>query len=267
VTRPRRPRPRPAARRRTAERAAPERTPERTPERAPERATDRETGAPERKSDATRRKLLERALALFQQRGVEGTTMRDIARAAGLSLGAAYYYFPSKEALLFAYYDANQTLLEAEAAHASGSVRERLGADFHLKLSSVQPQRRMLAAIVSRLVDPGDPLSALSAQQRAVRERAVALLARVLDGAGLSADTVRLAAGALWLLQMGALLLYVHDESPDQARTHRLVDDALDLIVPMLPVFDTPFGREIGRRIVTALDRAGIALPGNPGVL
>ena len=68
----------------------------------------------ERKSEATRRKLLERALRLFQHRGVEATTMRDIARAAGLSLGAAYYYFPSKEALLFAYYEANQ------ARHPSG---------------------------------------------------------------------------------------------------------------------------------------------------
>lgn len=239
--------------------------PRRTRTAARRRTADR--AAPERKSDATRRKLLERALGLFQQRGVEATTMRDIARAAGLSLGAAYYYFPSKEALLFAYYDANQTLLEAEAARATGSVRERLGAEFHLKLSSVQPQRKMMAAIVSRLVDPGDPLSALSAQQRAVRERAVALVARVLDGAGLSAETVRLAAGALWLLQMAALLLYVHDESPDQVRTHRLVDDALDLIVPMLPMLDLPIGREIGRRIVAALDRAGIALPAFPGVV
>ena len=34
--------------------------------------------------------------------------MRDIAKAAGLSLGAAYYYFPSKEALVFAYYEQNQ---------------------------------------------------------------------------------------------------------------------------------------------------------------
>jgi hypothetical protein len=119
----------------------------------------------------------------------------------------------------------------------------------------------MLASIVSRLVDPGDPLSALSAQQRAVRERAIAVLSRILDDAGLSRDTVRLAASALWLFQMASLLLYVHDPSPEQARTHRLVDDALDLAVPVLPIFDTPLGRDITLRIVSALDRAGIAFP------
>jgi AcrR family transcriptional regulator len=231
-------------------------TPRTTPRTAPEPA--------ETKRDATRRRLLDRALALFQQRGVEATTMRDIARAAGLSLGAAYYHFPSKDALMFAYYEANQSEMEAAAERTTGGVRERLGADFHARLGTVRPYRRMLAAIVGRLVDPGDPLSALSSHQRAVRERAIAMLAGILRDAGLSPDSVRLAAGALWLLQMAALLLYVHDESPGGARTHRLVDDALDLVVPMLPVLDTPFGRDLAARVVAALDRAGIPLPAPP---
>lgn len=186
--------------------------------------------------------------------------MRDIARAAGLSLGAAYYYFPSKEALLFAYYEANQAEAEAAAERATGSVRARLGAAFHERLASVRPYRRMLAAIVGRLVDPGDPLSALSAQQRAVRERAIAVLARILGDAGLSGETVRLASSTLWLMQMASLLLYVHDDSPEQARTHQLVDDALDLLVPMLPLLDTPIGRAVVQRITLALDRAQIPL-------
>ncbi len=217
-----------------------------------------------RKSEATRRKLLDRALKLFQHRGVDSTTMRDIARAAGLSLGAAYYYFPSKEALMFAYYEANQDQAETEAERATGSLRERLGAAFHARLMSLRSSRRMLAALVNRLVDPGDPLSALSPQQRAVRERSIAVLARMLADAGLPPDTIQLVASALWLAQLAAMLIYLHDETPDQARTHQLIDDALDLIVPMLPVLATPFGRGIAERIVATLDRAGIALPALP---
>jgi hypothetical protein len=154
--------------------------------------------------------------------------------------------------------------METAAERVTGSVRDRLGADFHAKLDSVRPYRKMLASIVGRLIDPGDPLSALSAQQRAVRERASGMIARILRDAGLSPDSVRLAAGALWLLQMTALLLHVHDDSPGGARSHRLVDDALDLVVPMLPVLDTPFGRDLAARVVAALDRAGIPLPARP---
>jgi AcrR family transcriptional regulator len=213
----------------------------------------------ERKSDATRRHLLDRALALFAKRGVDATTMRDIAKAAGLSLCAAYYYFPSKEALVFAYYEANQDEMDAIAARATGTLRERLGTLFHGKLDSIRPHRAMLAGTVQHLVDPGDPLSAFSARTRAVRDRAIMTLAKAL-APDVPADVVPLAAHALWLAQLAMMLVYIHDDSPDEARTHGLVDDGLDLLVPLIPMLGSPIGRGIAQRMTAALDRAGIAL-------
>src|SRR5262245_57701400 len=58
-----------------------------------------------RKSEKTREKILDTALTLFRKQGFDGTTMRDVAKQAGVALGAAYYYFPSKEALVMAYYE------------------------------------------------------------------------------------------------------------------------------------------------------------------
>ncbi len=49
--------------------------------------------------------ILQAALELFRERGFEVTTMRNIAQAAKVATGAAYYYFPSKEAIVLAYYD------------------------------------------------------------------------------------------------------------------------------------------------------------------
>jgi AcrR family transcriptional regulator len=213
----------------------------------------------ETKSEATRRRLLERALALFQKRGVEATTMRDIAKAAGLSLGAAYYYFPSKEALVFAYYEDNQREMEELGARAEGTAREKLGSIFHGKLEGIRPHRKMLASIVQRLIDPGDPLSAFSQEARAVRERSVAVFARAIDGA-VPAEVAPLAANALWLLMMALLLVYINDDSPGEKRTHGLVDDALDMIVAMLPLLGTPPGRAIVERVTGALARADIRL-------
>jgi len=212
----------------------------------------------EAKSEATRRRLLERALVLFQKRGVEATTMRDIARAAGLSLGAAYYYFPSKEALVFAYYEEHQRGMEDLAARATGTLRERLGAIFHGKLDSIRAQRKMLAAIVQRLVDPGDPLSAFSKQSRDVRERAIAVIEDVLEH--VPAEVRPLAASALWLLMLSLMLVYINDDSPGEARTHGLVDDALDMVVAMLPMLATPMGKALVDRVTASLGRAGIKL-------
>jgi AcrR family transcriptional regulator len=214
----------------------------------------------ETKSEATRRHLLDRALVLFRERGVDATTMRDIAKAAGLSLGAAYYYFPSKEALVFAYYEQNQHVMEKLAGRATGTLRDRLGVLLHGKLRSIHDQRHMLGTIVQRLIDPGDPLSAFSAQSRAVRDRAIAVFEQPLIDAGLPREVTRVAAHALWLFMLGMMLVYIKDDSPKQKRTHGLVDDALDMLVPMLPMLSTPMGHALVKRIVGALDRAGIAV-------
>jgi AcrR family transcriptional regulator len=49
---------------------------------------------------ATRRRILEIALSLMSQRGVDGTSMRDLASAADLNVASLYHYFPSKRDLL-----------------------------------------------------------------------------------------------------------------------------------------------------------------------
>lgn len=47
-----------------------------------------------------RRLFIDVALALFRAKGYRGTTVREIARAAGVSVGLLYLYFRSKEDIL-----------------------------------------------------------------------------------------------------------------------------------------------------------------------
>jgi AcrR family transcriptional regulator len=58
------------------------------------------SGAPQGEGSATRRRILQIALTLMAQRGVDGTSMRDLASAAGLNVASLYHYFPSKRDLL-----------------------------------------------------------------------------------------------------------------------------------------------------------------------
>jgi AcrR family transcriptional regulator len=46
-------------------------------------------------------KIIEAAQRLIAERGVEKTSMRDIATEAGITTGAIYYYYKSKEELLY----------------------------------------------------------------------------------------------------------------------------------------------------------------------
>src|SRR5215813_7037420 len=46
-------------------------------------------------------KLLDHAARIFCDKGYEGASMRDLSRAAGMSLAGLYHYFDSKEDLLY----------------------------------------------------------------------------------------------------------------------------------------------------------------------
>ncbi|WP_420645754.1 TetR/AcrR family transcriptional regulator [Candidatus Leptofilum sp.] len=54
---------------------------------------------------ATRTNILNSAMRLFAQKGYAHTTTRNIATAAGLSVGLMYHYFANKESLLQAVFD------------------------------------------------------------------------------------------------------------------------------------------------------------------
>jgi AcrR family transcriptional regulator len=55
------------------------------------------------KGEPTMAAIFEAALDLFRAQGYDATTMRAIARRAGVSLGS-YHYFPSKEHLVLEFY-------------------------------------------------------------------------------------------------------------------------------------------------------------------
>ena len=83
-----------------------------------------------RRKEARPAELLEAALALFVEKGFAATRSEEVARAAGVSKGTLYLYFPSKEELLKAVIQHFMgTEIEtgmAEAAAADGPVAEAM---------------------------------------------------------------------------------------------------------------------------------------------
>ena len=100
--------------------------------------------------ERTRELVLEKALALFRRQGFEVTTMRDIARAAKVATGAAYYYFPNKEAIVSAYYDEVQRLHTAKVREelvGKEGLGQRFSVVAHSKLEILKEDRKFLGAL------------------------------------------------------------------------------------------------------------------------
>ncbi len=83
-----------------------------------------------------RQKILAAAAVLFRENGLEGTTMRAIARQAGYSTGAPYAYYQSKEEIYADLLGASLVNL-TKAVKASNSV---------VDLSKTEVVRRVFAA-------------------------------------------------------------------------------------------------------------------------
>lgn len=194
------------------------------------------------KGDATRRRALGAALALFRRKGFDGTTMRDIAEEAGLSLGAAYHYFPSKNALVMAYYEWTQTEHERRAGEETpggADLATRLRVLLRAKLDLLARDRKILAALFKNVGDPAHPLSVFSRQTAAIRRRSIAQFEDAFEG---FPAALRRPAGLLaWLVHLALILLFIHDRSRGQARTRDLADELAGMAAAALPLLAMPF--------------------------
>jgi AcrR family transcriptional regulator len=219
------------------------------------------------KAEDTRRRILAAALDLFRERGFAETTMRDIARKADVATGAAYYYFPSKEAIVMAFYWQTHEEMDQVARGPLREVRDlrgRLRALIELKLQQFGPYREFLGALFRSAGDPSSPLSPFGEETREIREQSIQHFREAIGGSDtrIPADLALHLPMLLWLYQMGVILFWIHDRSPRQIRTQRLLDHSLDLIVRAIQISRFPLFAPIRKaavRLVT--DVADMTVP------
>ena len=212
-------------------------------------------------SEETRRQIVETALKLFREKGFDETTIRDIAARAGLSLGAAYYYFKSKEAIVGAYYDyvQGEHVTRARAAFANErDLRGRLRAALHTKVDIMREDRRLLRALFRYGGDPDHELSWFGPATRDQRRVSIGVFAEALAEERFPEDLRDAAPVLLWALHMGVLLYFLFDTSPDQRRTRRLIDASVDFAVDVKRLATSALLRPFRRRVIGILTDAGL---------
>jgi AcrR family transcriptional regulator len=211
-----------------------------------------------RKGEQTRERILDAALELFRTQGYADTTMRQIAAAAGVAVGNAYYYFASKDQLILAFYERNHTdhlAALGDALDHTKDFAERLRVLLRTKVDSAMPYRRLSTKLFTSAADPESPLSPFSPESAPLRGEAVALMAQVIDGSSLRvgkdlrADLPEL----LWLYEMGVILYWVHDGSPRCANTYALIDRTVPIVERLIGVAKLPVVRPMVRELVSML--------------
>jgi AcrR family transcriptional regulator len=211
------------------------------------------------RAEDTRRKIYDSALQLFREQGFEQTTMRDIAQAAGVALGAAYYYFSSKEAIVLAFYSemqegSHEAVLQAMQAHKK--MKDRIRCVLQKRFEMLEPNRKFCDALFRHAPDSQDPLSPFSEETRAIREGAIEHLRLAVEGGDTKVppDLQKRLPYLLWLYQMGLILFWVYDRSPGQQRTEKLLEKSLGLIVNLIRVSTLPLMKPLRKTVLELVE-------------
>jgi AcrR family transcriptional regulator len=102
--------------------------------------------------------ILEIAIPLFAKTGYDGVSMRDIAKAVGVSAAALYHHFPNKQALYLAamsqaFADKSSGLVAS--LDMTGTLQERLGL-FVTRLCELMCQDQDFNILIQREILDGD---------------------------------------------------------------------------------------------------------------
>jgi AcrR family transcriptional regulator len=219
------------------------------------------------KGEQTKALILNSALELLRERGYEETTMRAIAKKAGVSLGNAYHYFGSKEHLIQAFY--HRTHEEHVAAalpvlEKETSLKTRLLSVLRLKITTLEPYHEFAGVLFKTAADPHSPLNPFAHDSAPTRQDSIKLFEDLVAGtkARIPGDLRAELPYLLWLYHMGIILFWIHDSSPKRARTLWLIDQTVDLLDKLISLASNPLMRPVRKRalkLVTELRGLGLA--------
>jgi AcrR family transcriptional regulator len=201
---------------------------------------------------AARDRLYVTALRLIAARGYGATTLRDIAKEAGVSVGLLYRYFPSKQAVVIALYDQLSMEYARRAADMPrGRWRERFLFAVNTSFHVLEPHQMALRALTPVMV--GDPEEGIFAPSTAFsRLRVQRVFEEAVTGAS-DAPKQPLAEALgrlLYLVHLAVLLWWLLDKSSNQRATASLVS----LTRQLLPSAALALRVSPVRRFVSSVD-------------
>lgn len=191
--------------------------------------------------EATQARIVAAALSLFQSRGFDATTTKEIARKAGIAEGTVFNYFKTKDDIALHFF-------EAEVDHAIDAVRsaprlrkapldEKLFALVQNQLEYLAPYEKFIGSALIDALRPTSKLGAFSHRAHALRHRYVAFVQELFEESLPAKVWIPVswwAPDAFWIYYLAALLYWLHDTSPGKQNTLAFLDRTLKFGIAIL---------------------------------
>ncbi len=180
------------------------------------------------------------AVEIMIDKGFKAATMRAIAKEAGIGDATIYNYFPTKEAILFAYYEEklNECVARMRKIEKFNefTLHEQLQTLFETLLELFLPDREFIALSFKRIFFA---LSQNAEQLNAIQD----LFEKIVDDIFTAAIEVneipaqvfqQIIYHLLWDYYVGIIIFWLNDRSDQFADTSMMIDKTMDLFCSLL---------------------------------
>src|SRR5690349_15709743 len=198
-------------------------------------------GKREKNKERTKERILGAALELFREKGLEGTTTKEVSRKAGIAEGTLFNYFKTKEDLALYFFQKETDNLirwfRAESRLQKAALPEKLFAIIHRQLEYVEPYEDFIGAVFCRSLQPTSSLSPLSFESQELRLKYLRFIREILAEAEQNGEIPRLGdlgAYAFGLFYLGIVAHWLQDVSRGKQKTLALLDRALNFATRVL---------------------------------
>ena len=189
------------------------------------------------KQDQTRRLIVRAAVDLITEHGYDATTMKQVARSAGIGDATIYKYFSTKEKLLIAYYELTiADVLKDTAAIADldkYSLHERLQLLVDGVLAAMLGDREFVD--ITRTIVGRSPLLMMRdgmPGQQILKQQVGALLAEAEErGEIAQCDFKEMIAGLFADYLFSVIVYWLKDDTDEFSNTTQLVELTLAVLV------------------------------------
>ncbi len=182
-----------------------------------------------------REKIIAATVELVTSKGLKSATMREIARLAGLGDATIYNYFPTKEAILYGYYEDKFDLVTKKLKEIEDfneySFQEQLQTFFETKLEILLADREFLEKTFKITFFA---LSQHYSRIRPIKDKFMAIIEDIFEAAievGEIPDQVfrELTTQFFWEYYIGMVIYWLKDDSDQFKSTSILIDKTIDL--------------------------------------
>jgi len=185
--------------------------------------------------EKNRKKLLDAFVELVIAKGFKAATMREVARTAGLGEATIYNYFPTKDAMVYAYYQDELEALITELTRVPDfhtyTFQEQFQTAFETQLSLLVRDREFVQKTFKTAFLA---MSQDYARVRPVKEVFIRIVRDIFEAAveaGEIQDQVflELMVQFFWEYYVGMVLYWLKDDSDQFQSTTTLIDKSIDL--------------------------------------